>query len=240
VYSYRVLSDSSQPYPYDWRVVGTSVTSFSLPSLQLIVGPTALPVLKNLTGELIPWGIRSFFNASDNKVYLYGTSIHPTSFVPQPDAWLARAPADQVTNQSQWEFFTDAPSGDPWSSNFADAKPMEFTNNGGPPLAQLSVVPYGNRYLAGAFGWDTLSSDINAWVSDTPWGPWARINNADGTAHAVATFQKRTNDQFAYDAHIVNLPGAGWTVVYGANDPNGQRLDFTLYRGQFASPNGLP
>jgi len=254
VFSYKVVPDSSHLYPYDWRVVGTSVTNFSLPSLQLVGGPTDLPVLKNPTGEIIPWGIRSFFNADDGNVYLYGTTIHPTDFVPASNAWLARAPAGQVTNQSAWQYFTDStlatlncpiPPLSPWSSNFACARPMEFTkadsSPDGSPLAQLSVVPYGSGYLAGAFGWDTLSTGINAWTAPQPEGPWKRVENADGAPHAIATFPPKTNNQFAYDARIVQLPGpAGWTVVYGANDPNGQKLDFTLYRGQFATPNGLP
>ena len=238
VFSTKVVPDSSQPYPYNWRVVGTSVTSFSLPSLQLAGAPADMPVLHNATGEIIPWGIRSFFNSSDGDVYLYGTAIHPTSFVPAATAWLARVPAAQVTNQSQWQFFTDAPAPTvPWSSNFADAKPMEFTKNGSSdssPLAQLSVVPYGTRYLAGAFVWDTVSPDIKSWVSDTPWGPWVQ------QATTTATFQPRTTQQFAYDAHVVNLPGASWTVVYSVDDPYNQNQDFTLYRGQFATPSGLP
>jgi hypothetical protein len=50
-----------------------------------------------------------------------------------------------------WQFITDAPGNNRWSKNgeFAGAKPTEFSN--GPPIAQLSVVPYGNRYLAGAY-----------------------------------------------------------------------------------------
>jgi hypothetical protein len=107
--------------------------------------------------------------------------------------------------------------------------------NDGPPIAQLSVVSYGNRYLAGAFTWDALSTDIKAWVADTPWGPWRQ------QASNVATFHPQTSDQIAYDARIANLLGAGWTVVYSVNDPTiRQQQDFTLYRGQFAAPSGLP
>jgi hypothetical protein len=233
VFSFKVVAASGPP-GFDWRVVGTSVASFALPSLQLIAGPTDLPLLSNSTGEAIPWGIRSFFNAGDNKVYLYGSTSHPTSLFPEVKAWVARAPFDQVTNVGSWQFFT---GNNAWSANFTDAKPMEFTKNGSPdgsPIAQLSVVPYGNRYLAGAFTWDTLSPDIRSWVADTPSGPWVQQpSNA-------ATFQRRTNEQIAYDARIANLPGSGWTVVYSANDPVNQQQDFTLYRGQFAAASGLP
>jgi hypothetical protein len=235
VFSYTVVPASGPP-GFDWRVIGTSRTRFSLPGLQLIDGPTGLPShsiqvpnSQPPQTDAIPWGIRSFFNAADNKVYMYGQ----TGSLFSSQIWIARAPAGQEANVGSWQFFTDAPGNDPWSTNFADAKPMEFPNSG-PPIAQLSVVPYGNRYLAGAFTWDTLSNEIKSWVSDTPYGPWTQ------SPTTAATFQPRTGQQIAYDARIVNLPGSGWTVVYSANDPNNQNQDFTLYRGQFASPSGLP
>ena len=239
VFSYTVVPASGPP-GFDWRVTGTSRTRFSLPGLQLIDGPTGLPSHSNqLTdGEAIPWGVRSFFNAADNKVYMYGQ----TGSLFTSQIWVARAPAGQETNVGMWQFFTDQPApADPWSSDFDDIKPMAFTQNNGqpgsPPIAQFSVVPYGsnNGYLAGAFEWDTISPEIKAWTAPTPAGPWEQ------RPVTTATFQKRTDDQIAYDAHIVNLPApAGWTVVYSVNDPIHQNQDFTLYRGQFAAPNGLP
>jgi hypothetical protein len=234
VFSNTVVPASGSP-GFEWKVTGTSRTRFSLPGLQLIDGPTGLPSLSNQTtaGQAIPFGVRSFFNAADSKVYLYGH----TGSLYSSQSWVARAPAGQETNVGSWEFFTDSPAPNDWSSNFADIKPMEFTKNGQPdgaPIAQLSVVPYGSRYLAGAFTWDTISNDIRAWVSPTPWGPWEQ------QPATTATFQARASQQIAYDAHIVNLPGAGWTVVYGVNDPVNQNQDFTLYRGQFAAPSGLP
>ena len=238
VFSYTVIPASGPP-GFNWQVTGTSRTRFSLPGLQLMDGPTPLPTLSNQAtgGKSIPFGIRSFLNPADNKVYMYGQT--GTLFTSQ--SWVARAPAGQETNVANWEFFNDAPQTpptDPWSPDFTAIKPMEFTTNGGQsegaPIAQLSVVPYGTHYLAGAFTWDTISPDIQAWASDNPWGPWKK------QPAATATFQPRTSQQIAYDAHIVNLPGPGWTVVYSVNDPVNQNQDFTLYRGQFAAPSGLP
>jgi hypothetical protein len=235
VFSYKVVAASGPP-GFDWQVIRTSVASFGLPSLQLIAGPTDLPLLSNQAsaGEAIPWGIRSFFNANDGMVYLYGK----TGSLFTTNSWLARAPSGQETNVGAWQFFTDAPGNNPWSADFAAAKPMKFKksdgSDDGPPIAQLSVVPYGNRYLAGAFTWDTKAPDIKAWVADTPWGPWVQQPSN------VATFHRRTSDQLGYDARIANLPGSGWTVVYSANDPINQQQDFTLYRGQFSAPSGLP
>jgi hypothetical protein len=235
VFSYKVVAASGPP-GFDWRVIGTSVAYFDLPSLQLIGGPADLPVLGNQEsqGQAIPWGIRSFFKAHEGMVYLYGQ----TGGLFTARSWLARAPSGQETNVGAWQFFTDAPGTNPWSPNFADAKPMKFKksdgSDDGSPIAQLSVVPFGNRYLAGAFTWDTIAPDVRAWVADDPWGPWVQQPSN------VATFQRRTSDQLAYDARIANLPGAGWTVVYSVNDPIHGLQDFTLYRGEFATPSGLP
>jgi hypothetical protein len=57
----------------------------------------------------------------------------------------------------------------------------------------------------------------------------------------IATFTRRSANQIAYDARVAQLAGgADWTTVYSSNDPEGQRNDFTLYRGEFAAPSGLP
>jgi hypothetical protein len=222
---------------------------FSLPDLQLQGSPVDLPHDNAPNGGgTVPWGIRSYFNGADGKVYLYGTtsySIGVFGFV--AEGWLARAPLSQPTNL---EYFTNPllPTVPAWSSDFADAKPMTFTRNAvpdGAPLAQLSVVPYGNRYLAGAFEADVFQDEqgrsfVRAWVSDTPYGPWQMVVDGTGQPQTVATFQRRTANQIAYGAMIAQLPGAGWTVVYSSNDPNSGFSNFTLYRGEFATPAGLP
>jgi hypothetical protein len=247
VFSYKVVAASGSP-GFDWQVIGTSVTSFALPSLQLVGGPTDMPANQppyQANPSAIPWGIRAFYNAADGKVYLYGTTKRQ-DFPVAADAWLARAP---FNNPQALEYFTDPvlPTDPAWSSNFADAKPMKFTKSNLPdtaPPSQLSVVPYGSGYLAGAFAADTLKdangrSFVRAWTSASPQGPWTMVMT--GTSpQSIATFQARTSDQIAYDARIAQLPGSGWTVVYSVNDPINQTQDFTLYRGEFAAPNGLP
>lgn len=252
VFSYKLVAAAGPP-GFDWRVVGIAVARFELPSLQPLGPPTDLPV--NATpqdpygGGAVPFGIRSFLDPADGTVYLYGTTRRQGA-IPAADAWLARAPFAQVTNQSAWEFYTGKPPlvGLEWSSDFADAKPMTFTKKGLPdssPIAQLTVVPYGNRYLAIAFAADVFQdqqgrSFVRAWTSDTPHGPWALLLDAQDQPQDVATFQRRTTDQIAYDARIAPLPGPGWTIVFNVNDPIHQRDDFTLYRGEFKAPIGLP
>jgi hypothetical protein len=247
VFSYKLVPASGET-GFEWRVVGASVARFSVSSLQLLGPPLDMP-LDNApnAGDPVPWGIRSYYNAVEGMVYLYGTTKFPIGpFGVAADAWLARAPFDQPTNL---EYFRNPllPTDPQWSTNFADAKPMSFAKNAqsdSAPLAQLSVVPYGNGFLAGAFAADVFQdgqgrSFVRAWVSDTPHGPWALVMN--GTQpRDVATFQKRSPDQIAYDAHIENLAGSGWTVVFSANDPHRGWQDFTLYRGEFRAPVGLP
>src|SRR5262249_15732160 len=179
-------------------------------------------------------------------VYLYGTTKFPSGPFVGADAWLARAP---FNNPTQLEYFTNPPPTSPaWSTNFNSAQPMSFTKNLLPdtsPLSQLTVVPYGNRYLAGAFAADVFQdqqgrSFVWAWISDTPYGPWQLVVDGAGQPRNVATFARRTTDQIAYDARIAQLPGgAGWTVVYNVNDPNRQQHDYPHYRGEFAAPSGL-
>jgi hypothetical protein len=214
------------------------VTTFSLPNLQIIAGPGDLPV--NLDGpDPVAWGSFSFYNAAEQQIYLYA---HTTQNI-VTEQWLARAP---FSNPTQLEYFTTPVPGAPeWSTSFADAKPLSFTKLGQPdwsPLAQLTVVPNGNRWLAVAFEADVLNDNgqqhVLAWESDTPRGPWAKV--MDGlTERRVATWTARTPDQIAYGATLVALPGAGRTVIWSVNDLN-MGADHTLYRGEFHVPSGLP
>jgi hypothetical protein len=95
VFSHKVVAASGPP-GFDFQVVATSVAYFSLPWLQLIDGPTDLPLLSNQAsgGEPIPFGIRSFYNANENMIYLYGQ----TGGLFTANSWLARAPAGQETD----------------------------------------------------------------------------------------------------------------------------------------------
>lgn len=251
VFAYKV-EPAPGPPGFDWKVLGTAVARFALPSLQLLSGPVDMPLNPDPSEphSPVPWGIRSFLNPADGLVYLYGTTKHPIGpFGIASDAWLARAPFEQLTSL---EYFTNPPlpltPADSWSTDFANAKPMTFTKNmmgDGSPAAQLSVVPYGDRYLASAFAADVFQDDqgrsfVRAWEADSPQGPWKMVMN--GTEpETIATFTKRSAHQLAYDARVAQLAGgAGWTAVYSVNDPEGQRNDFRLYRGEFSAPNGLP
>jgi hypothetical protein len=95
------------------------------------------------------------------------------------------------------------------------------------PLAQLSVTPYGTKYLAAASS-DVLDARIRAWIADSPDGPWQYVGVV-----ATAAVQQ---GQIAYDARVAELTGAGWTAVYSVNGDPHNTEDVRLYRGQFAAP----
>src|SRR5262249_44719769 len=149
-------------------------------------------------------------------------------------AWVARAPLNQVTDVTKWEFFTNPlnPLDPGWSDSSAAMKQMTFIENNLPqdhgPISQLSVVPYGgNGFLAGVFLADIFldsqgGTPVYAWTSDTPEGPWKRFENVDGSPREIARFtpQQGYPNQIAYDARVASLSGAGWTVVYSRNDPD--------------------
>jgi hypothetical protein len=245
---FSFIVSSTGPGPFDFAVSGTRVARYQLPNLQLL-RVDAMPQTPGNGGGNVPWGIRSFL--SGGTVYLYGTEKYTVGPFPVADAWLARAP---FTNPTQLEYFTNplavTPATPEWSTNFNNAKPMTFTKNlpgdDSSPLAQLSVVQDGSRYIASAFAADVFQDNqgrsfVQAWTAPKPEGPWQKVMDGVNPRN-IATFQKRAGtDQIAYDARTVPLSGgAGWTVVYSVNDPNRQFQDFTLYRGEFHGPNGFP
>ena len=234
VFAY-VMGPGNDPAPFNFTVHGTAVARFHLPDLTL-QGVTNLPV-ENAPqtpygGGQIPWGIRSV-RVTDGTVYLYGMTKR--SNLGPADVWVARAPFAQVTTPSAWEYYTGLPAPLDWNGDFTLAQPMAFTgtlqqnqDDIKAPLSQLSVTPYGTKYLAAANS-DVLDPRIRAWIADSPQGPWQYLG-------VVATPTLRPG-QISYAANVSQLTGAGWTAVYSVNGDPHNTEDVTLYRGQFATPN---
>jgi hypothetical protein len=211
------------------------VAKYHLPDL-MFQGVTNLPA-QNVPqtpygGGPVPWGIRSV-RATDGTVYLYGTTKR--SNLGPADVWIAKAPFAQVTDPSAWQYHTGLVAPLDWSNDFTLAQPMTFTgtldqnqDDIKAPLGQLSVTPYGTKYLAAASN-DVLDTRIRAWISDNPDGPWQYLGVV-----ATETVQQ---GQIGYDAKVANLTGAGWTAVYSVNGDPHNTEDVRLYRGQFAPPN---
>jgi hypothetical protein len=231
VFSY-IVGHASGPPGFDFTTYGTAVARYHLPDLAL-QSVTNLPTHNApqvpYGGDQIPWGIRSV-RVADGTVYLYGTTKR--SNLGPADIWVARAPVAQVTNVSAWEFYTGLPAPLDWNSDFTLAQPMTFTgtptDDAAAPLSQLTVTPYGTKYL-GAASSDVLDNRVRAWIADSPQGPWQYLG-------VVATAVVQSG-QIAYGAQVEDLAGSGWTVVYSVNDPEHNREDVRLYRGQFAAPN---
>jgi len=236
VFAYIVGPGSSSDPGFDFTVFGTTVLQYHLPDLAF-QGATPLPVqppptaVPSYGSDPIPWGIRSV--DVGGTVYLYGTTKR--SNLGPADVWVAKTSFANVTTPSTWQYFTGLPDELAWSSDSTLAKPMTFPvtpDDGNAPLAQLSVTHYGSKYLAGANS-DLIDPRIRAWISDSPEGPWTYLGVV-----ATAEFQDPAH-QFAYDSRVAKLTGtAGWTVVYSVNDPDPdhQKQNVTLYRGQFATP----
>ncbi len=233
VFAYRV-EPANGPAGFDWTILGTTVARYNLPDMTF-QSATNLPVQNSPAlygGDAIPWGIRTV--DVGGTVYMYGATRR--SSLGPGDVWVARAPFAQVTNSGAWEYYTGLSGLAAWNPMFALAQPMTF--QGTPqqnqddikaPLAQLSVYHYGNKYLASSLS-NVLDTRIRAWISDSPEGPW----DYQGVVATAAFLSPST--QVAYDARVVDLPGAGWTAVYNVNDPNHNKEDIRLYRGQFATP----
>jgi hypothetical protein len=226
VFGWTVVPASGPP-GFQFRTTGTAMARFSTPSLGYL-GLTQLSTVSS--NDDVPWGVRAF-KGSDGFVYLYGTAkiADPTTALGlRADAYVARTTIANLGNQGAWQFWTAAG----WSQGGSPVAMQLTGDNAQPtddPLAQLSVVPHGNGYLAASLDADLLGSQVVAWTSTAPQGPWQR-------AGVVATNTPQSSGQFAYDGRMANLPGAGWTVVYNVNDVDNNTQNVDLYGGRFATP----
>jgi hypothetical protein len=191
------------PPGFGFRVVGTALATFDLPSLTF-TGRAPLPFVEP-TG--IRWGTGAVLDR--DWVYVYGTAA---------DAhYVARVRFDQLA-VGPWRFWT----GTAWGERDA-LVPMTFT--GATPAMPAFVSPTDRGYVAVAFSSPFPDPTIAGWSAVAPQGPWQPV----GTV-AIAT---TATGQYAYDARAVDLGRAGWAVVYNVNDPVAVAGDPTVYGGRF-------
>jgi hypothetical protein len=195
--------EADGPPGFGFRVVGTSVATFDLPSLTL-TAHVALPFTEPAG---IRWGTGAVLDG--DWVYVYGAT---------PDAqYVARVRYERLTT-GPWQFWT----GQGWGNRITLVA-MRF--DGAPPATPAFVTPTAAGYVATAFASPLPDPTISAWTASAPQGPWRAV----GTV-ATATVSA---GQYAYDARTVDLGPAGWAVVYNVNDPVAVGIDPSVYGGRF-------
>jgi hypothetical protein len=222
---------------FDFYVAGMRVAKLQSGNRAVsITRPPDLPDTSSPSQLNIPYG--GSVAEDDQYVYMYGaitTSQYNSS------NYVARAPAADVAS-GHWEFW----DGVAWSTTPSAAKPMSFLNGegtevGGPGLSQLHVTPYGAGWVGVSKRIDGYTDDVTAWFSSSPQGPWQLLPTPDGDGE-IATTPTADPDDLAYGASLVNLPGAGWVVMWNVNSlPNSNvAANIWRYGPKFAAPSNLP
>ena len=191
------------PPGFGFRVVGTALATFDLPSLTF-TGRVALPFTE-------PAGIRWGTGAvrDGDWVYVYGADTAAQ--------YVARVRFDHIAT-GPWQFW----SGSAWGDRTA-LVPMTFA--GASPAMPAFVTRTPTGYVAVAFASPLPDPTIAGWTATAPQGPW----QPTGTVASAVT----SGGQYAYDARAVDLGRAGWALVYNVNDPVAVASDPTVYGGRF-------
>jgi hypothetical protein len=197
------VEDADGPPGFGFRVIGTTIATFELPSLSFV---DRVPLPFADTGG-VQWGTGVVRRG--DWVYVYGSGTGAQ--------YVARVRADRVTS-GPWKFWT----GTAWGP-LAAVRPMTFASD--TPVMPTVVTPTADGFVAVGFARALPDPVIVGWAAAAPQGPWRPV----GT---VATAALRTG-QFAYDARVVDLGTAGWAIVYNVNDPVAETLDSTAYGGRF-------
>jgi hypothetical protein len=197
------------PGGFDFRWIGTSLATFSLPKLKL----------KSVTPTVSSTGIEygSGILEDGGYTYVYGTEDLGA------DKYLhvARAPSGGLLGS--WEFFT----GTGWSTDpAASARLLHGVAN------EYSVTRTGDAYVLITMDTNVVfSRDIVAYVSCTPTGPWA------GPTHLYTAPDYPFSNVIAYNAHAHPefTQNGELLVTYNVNSLVFQDLmdDVHIYRPRF-------
>jgi hypothetical protein len=206
---------------FHWRIVRNEILTLDYHSLQLIRA-TPMPT----AGGLL-WGTAMM--QSGGYDYIYANQ-------PGAKQYVARALPQHLLD-GQWEFWT----GSTWSPNGADVRPMTFMYFSGNPdvgsYSGITVLPYGSGYIASAKRCDLICTDLTAWYSPTPAGPWRAVNSNSGkiaTTGAAAGL-------VVYGGHMV--PAAtpsGFIGVWSVNRQHGDSNALYVYGGRTGELTNLP
>ncbi len=205
------------PASLDIDILGTSVATFSLPSLTFTgVQPLPFPTTTLTVNSVAvggSYGSTSFYDATNpdptqRDVYAYVSSFRNT--------YVARATVDQVLT-GPWAFW----NGSGWVTDPTQAAPLQWIGMpdfdpshvfgpGDGPRSQPNVVAYGSGYLLTEKLNDAFSNDVSVFTGTTPAGPWTYVGQVADTTQPGT---------IAYGAYTqLTLPGtSGPTTVYNTN-----------------------
>ena len=190
---------------WDFKVSGTSLAVFELPSLRLrSVRPLVTPPRVNMASAAV---------TSGRFTYVYGTR---DAWPAGKDAFVARTRAGDL--RGRWAYWTGAT----WSERPADAAPVargvsdQFSVlRDGPRFALVTQVP--------------LSNDVVAFRAGAPQGPWARLGRIAAIPkipHAF-TYNATVHPEYSSGRRLVlgyNVNGETMSHVFA---------DAALYRPRF-------
>lgn len=242
LFMYDVAPDPSQPSPFNWKIVGIDVATYSLPGLQLTgtpkrLLPPASPSIDTPFGEHV-------LDGGDGYLYAYG---HTGKWLSTPaHHYVARVPLGTETSASPaWEFW----DGTTWAPSESQASPMLFDPDGGAgpqvpaddqgPFDALRVIAYTDShgtpgFLATAKLTSSFDDEISTWFAPTPTGPWSYVGVAKGNQPTGATF--------TYAPQIwTGLAGSGPMLIWSQNhDPLDPDViaNNQLYKAIYDSPDG--
>jgi fibronectin type 3 domain-containing protein len=198
-----------------------AIARFALPSLTL-QGLTKLPALTpGSGGRGINWGM-AMVDGTDNFTYIYGMETT------NGQNWLhvARTPKGQLTNTSQWTFWTGSPDVPAqWSSSESSSRATTTGMGNG-----FSV-----KYLANEKKYVLVTMDLSqpftnrlmAFYADAPTGPFR---------HPTLLYKapEASSGRFVYNARV-HIRGSDIIASYNVNslDPNANFNDARLYRPRF-------
>jgi hypothetical protein len=90
------------------------------------------------------------------------------------EVFLSRAPINQLTSRSAYEFFQglDANSRPAWTSDAAVARPV-FVDTNGEGIGSVVYAPALKRYLLASFHGGP--GQLGVFDAPNPWGPWSTV-----------------------------------------------------------------
>lgn len=203
------------------RFVGAAVLRMSWPDLEVLSRTTL-----GMPEEMV---IHHLVSGDDEWRYLYAHYVTAT-----PAQFVARArDADLLRGRLEWW------DGERWSTDAAEAEPMEFLDDGEPeegPWSPVYVVADGRGYVASATRLQLMTDDVTAWWAENPWGPWRTANPDEGQVMTMPI----DSESYRYGAHYEVLPGVGPTIIWN-HHPGYREIPENAYEfgPRFVEPEAL-